>query len=293
MASFNPKTTKPPNYLYIFYDCEASGDDIGHDQIIELAAVVNSRTDPPFDSLCYTDKDISPKTSELTGLTKEDLRDEPRLPKVLEKLLDWVSERVSQATKERGVQCIPVLVAHGGLSLDFPMLMAEVERLGGGYRTVFSHALYHRMETLSLHFGDTYTVCKGLREKEDPVMKGIKKLGQQQLYRTFFREEYDPHRALHDAQALRRLFTESPLSLHLGQLETKSPQEAFKHWKAIQLMPVAMEFKKAKWLVNGKGVYLEHMEQRYRQSPHRFGGYLRSLSLSRESQGYFEIHYAR
>lgn len=291
----DPKATKPSDCLYIFYDCEASGEDVGCDQIIELAAVVTSRTDPPFQYLCRTDKDISPKTTELTGLTKEDLRDDkPRLPDVLEMLFDWISERLDQATKERGVQCTPVLVAHGGLSLDFPMLMAEVERLGGGYRTVFSHVLYQRIETLNLHFGDTYTVCKSLKEKEDPVMKGIERLGQQKLYQTFFPgEEYRPHRALRDAQALRRLFTESPLSNHLGELEMKSPLEAYKHWKAIQLKPVAIKFEKAKRLVNIKGVYLEHMEQHYRQYPDRFGGYLRSLSLSRESQGYFEIHYAQ
>lgn len=287
-----PKATKPSDYLYIFYDCEASGEDVSCDQIIELAAVVTSRTDSPsFQSLCYTDKGMSPKTSELTGLTKEDLRSQPTLSEVLESLFDWVSERVAQATKERRVQCIPVLVAHGGFSLDFPMLMAEVERLGSGYKTVFSHILYQRIKTLNLHFGDTYTACKRLTEKKNPIMKGIEKLGQQQLYRTFFHEDYSPHRALHDAQALHRLFTESPLSDHLGELVVKSPQEAYNHWKAIQLKPVAMEFEKAKWLVK-RGVYLEHMEQQYRQSPHRFGGYLRSLGLSRNSQGYFELRYA-
>lgn len=291
MAYFSPKTTQPSNCLYIFYDCEATGDVVSSDHIIELAAVVSPRADLQFQSLCYTDKDISPMASELTGLTNRDLIEEPHLPEVLQRLFDWVSERVDQATREKGVQCTPVLVAHGGFSLDYPMLMAEVERLGGGYKTVSSNAIYQKIKTLNLHFGDSYTTCKSLATKKDQCMEGIEKLGQEKLYQAFFHEEYSSHRALPDAQALHRLFTESPLKNHLSELIMKSPQEAYDHWKAIQLTPAGIVFGKAKGLVR-RGVYLEHMQQQYKHSPHTFQGYLRTLGISRPSQelkAYFEI----
>lgn len=300
MASPNQEYPRPSNCLHIFYDCEATGLEVECDQIIEVAAVVSSvssRDNPSsgvetFQSLCYTDRDISPEATAMTGLENRHLRHEPHLPEVLQRLLDWVGERVDQATRERGEQCTPVLVAHGGFSLDFPMLMAGVERLGGGYRTVFSHRLYRKMVTLNLHFGDTYTTCKHLAKKTGSVMEGIEKKGQESLYKMFFHEEYRSHRALDDARALHRLFTESSLISCLDELIMKSPQVAYDHWKTLQLLPAGIVFGKAKGLVKS-GVYLEHMQQHYKQSPLRFQHYLRSLGINRPTPQlliYFDTH---
>ena len=300
MAS--PVGPRPAHFLYIFYDCEATGLDVDCDRIIEIAAVVPKRDISEattsssgvetFQSLCYSERDICPAASEITGLTNRDLRHEPRLPVVLQRFLDWVSERVDRAKRERGVLCTPVLVAHGGFRLDFPMLMAEVERLGGGHSTVFSHHMYQKIAAMNLHFGDTYTTCKQLAKKTASVMAGIEKKGLDSIYRAFFHESYSAHRALGDAQALHRLFTESPLKAHLRELIMKSPQEAYTHWKAVQLTQAGIAFGKAKRLAQSRE-YLEKMLQRYNESPARFQFYLRSLgirNLSPELTEYFETH---
>jgi DNA polymerase III epsilon subunit-like protein len=300
MASLPLEDPRPPNHLYIFYDCEATGLEAHQDQIIEVAAVVNLRdsstkergTEETFQSLCYTERRIDPVVSEMTGLTNRDLRYEPRLPEVLHRFMDWVGEMVSRVTRERGEQCTPVLVAHGGFSLDFPMLMAGVERAAGGQSVVFSHPLYRKIDTLNLHFGDSYTTCKHLAEKNDPVMAGIEKKGQESLYQRFFHEDYNAHRALGDARALHRLFTQSPLRSCLDKLIMKPPRAAYDHWKAIQLTPAGLMFGKAKALVKS-GVFLEHMQQKYNRSPQQFRHYLRSLGIHRPSPqllAYFETH---
>ena len=300
MASLSVENPRPPNPLYIFYDCEATGLEAHQDRIIELAAVVSLRgsstreggMEKTFQSLCHSEREIGPVAREMTGLTNRDLRNKPRLPEVLHSFLDWVSDMASRVTRERGKRCTPVLVAHGGFSLDFPMLMAGVERASGGQSVVFSHPLYRKIETLNLHFGDSYTTCKHLAEKSDPILAGIEKKGQESLYQRFFHEEYDTHRALGDARALHRLFTQSPLRHCLDQLIMKSPQAAFNHWKAIQLTTAGVTFGKAKSLVKS-GVYLEHMQQQYNRSPLQFPRYLRSLGINRPSLElltYFETH---
>ena len=306
MASPRPSYPGPSDCLHIYYDCEATGEDLDCDRIIEMAAVVsiNSKDSATstaergesvekFQSLCYTDREVGPIARELTRLTNQDLLDKPHLPVVLEQLLDWVGRMVERASSQRGERCTPVLVAHGGFLLDFPMLMAATERAGGGHSQVLSSALYCKIRGLNLHFADSSTTCKRLGENNDPVMQGVESKKQSSLYRWFFGEDYTAHRALNDAQALHRLLTESPLKRCLDQLVMKSPQQAYNHWKAVQMKSANVTFEKAKALVR-RGVYLEHMQQRYNQSPnHEFNEYLRSLGIRRPELGllgYFEKH---
>lgn len=293
MAASSGEVSRPLKCLYIFYDCEATGGDPSSDRIIEIGAVVTTKPGArpgTFQSLCYCNKEISPVARELTGLTNRDLRYEPALEDVLRRFFVWVGERVSQANRERGEQVTPVLVAHGGFRLDFPMLMAEVERFSGGHRFILSHHLYLKMQSLNIHFGDSYLTCKHLEENSDTLLSGVEKKGLESLYEVFFHQKHSGHRALDDARALHRLFTESPLESRLEQMRLKSVREAYDHWKAIQLTNADIVFPKAKKLVM-QGEYLDHMESSYRQSPYTFRHYLRQKGIhhpSRELMEYFE-----
>ena len=296
MAAIGGEVSRPLKYLYIFYDCEATGGDRRSDRIIEIGAVVTSKSGArpssadTFQSLCFCEREISPVARELTGLTNWDLRHEPPLEEVLRQFFEWVGERVAEADRERGEHYTPVLVAHGGFHMDFPMLLAEMERVSGGYRFILSHHLYRKMQSLNIHFGDSYQMCKYLEDNSDFLLAGMEKKGVESLYQAFFHEKHSGHRALNDAQALHRLFTESPLKLRLEQMRLKSAREAYDHWKAIQLTKAGITFPKGRKLVS-EGVYLEHMESSYQQSSSTFRDYLKGKGIHRPSaelMQYFE-----
>ena len=296
MAAISGEVSRPLNCLYIFYDCEATGGDPSSDRIIEIGAMVTRRPGArpgpadTFQSLCHCDREISPVARELTGLTNWDLRHEPPLEEVLQRFLEWVGERVAQANREREKWHTPVLVAHGGFHMDFPMLLAEMERLSGGYQFILSHHLYRKMQSLNIHFGDSYLTCKHLEENSDFLLAGFEKKGLESLYQAFFHEKHSGHRALDDARALHRLFTESPLKSRLEQTRLKSARDAYDHWKAIQLTKADVKFPKGRKLVS-EGVYLEHMVLSYQQCSYKFRDYLNRKGIRRPSaelMQYFE-----
>ena len=205
--------TKEP--LYFFYDCETTGLEIDKDKIIEIAAVIHTTNLPPriaqelkrgkadeFTSLVYCERELHQVTQELTGLTLADLRREPRLEVVLNDLFDWINESVTKVSEMDGRSYSPVLAAHSGPRLDYPILFFELK----GLRSV---SLLHKFQRLNLNYVDTFEVLKDL-QISDPSYKELEKLGVHYIYLKYFRTEYEGHRALDDAKALRRIFSEAP-----------------------------------------------------------------------------------
>ena len=210
--------------VYFFYDCETTGLDAKEDRIIELAAVLDTLHLPPgaphpsgkddsFTSLCYCTKELNPNSAEMVGLTLADLRYEPKIPDVLEALFTWIERKVSEVQRMSRTKCTPVLVAHSGTLLDFPVLFAELERINRGPLDKSSSQTVRRFHSLNLNFADTFFVCKKLSQDGDLIFKGLDSLSMKAIYNHFFpRNPYEGHRALSDAKALNKVFTESPLS---------------------------------------------------------------------------------
>lgn len=199
--------------LYFFYDCEATGLHVGKDNIIEVAAVVYTKRlrnrihpqDQEFTSLCYCARELSPEAQRLTGLTQRDLRREPKLGEVLNRFFDWVHEIVERVG-EREQKCyVPVLAAHSGSKLDFPMLFHAVKMIGSQPR---NRSLKTKFEELDLHYVDTFSVFKELSGTGD--YPELEKLGVHDIYKTYFGDSGDGHRALEDAKALCKVFSEAP-----------------------------------------------------------------------------------
>ena len=194
--------------LFFFYDCEATGLRIGYDRIIEVAAVLYTKglqhRPREFSSLCKSGIDLSPEAEKLTGLTKYALRNEPPVHEVLEEFFDWIRETVRSVSRKEGRGYIPVLVAHGGHLLDFPMLETAVKKLGAR-----NERLKRKFHDLNLHYADTLRVLK------DPDLAEKHKLESFRLkdvYKAFFGRPIEGHRALEDAKALLKIFSEAALA---------------------------------------------------------------------------------
>lgn len=196
--------------LFFFYDCETTGLTVGYDLIIEVAAVLytnnlqhGSAGPQEFASLCSCDRALSSKTKELTGLTDADLRGKPSLNDVLHRLFDWLRETIRSVNTSEKKVYFPVLAAHSGRLLDFPMLFTAVRKNGAT-----DPSLQRKFDELNLHYGDTFSVFKhfvlGGKCKE------LKKLGLKDIYSTYFADAVDDHRAMRDAKTLRRIFSDSP-----------------------------------------------------------------------------------
>ena len=194
--------------LYFFYDCETTGLKIGYDRIIEIAAVVYTkgvrhRIDrPEFQSLCYTDREISPEAIQLTGLTNRDLKGEPSLKDVLHEFFDWIQQIVRGISERERKNYVPVLAAHSGPRLDFPMLFKAVEKIG-------DRLLQRKFESLNLHYADTFSVFKKLQPTREYGPQ-LEKLGAHDIYLAYFHPSAGAHRALQDAKDLCRIFSEAP-----------------------------------------------------------------------------------
>ena len=199
-----PEGSEP---LYFFYDSETTDLDVKRDSIIEIAAVVYTKPlrhrplQAEFQSLCFTDHKLSAVAKRLTGLTNEDLEREPPLKDVLHNFFQWIQQTVRTASERERKRYLPVLASHSGPKLDFPMIFNAVEKEGPPLQTEF--------EELNLHYVDTFNVFKRLQSTgKYPIQ--LQKLALSHIYRAFFADSADAHRALKDAKHLCRIFSEAP-----------------------------------------------------------------------------------
>ena len=211
--------------LYFFYDCETTGLSRYDDEIIEVAALLYTRNlkllpgqiaeltqlgGEHFQSLCHCAIPLTPVAADMTGLTPDDLQDQPLLEVVLQRLFDWIAEKISKANSLSAaveVRYFPVLVAHNGCRFDFPFLMTKIKQLN-------LRQLDSQLTRIDLHFADTLTACGRLKKHDsESILTGLSSLRLQSLYTHFFpNEPYEGHRALADARMIRKLFTDTRLA---------------------------------------------------------------------------------
>ena len=296
------------SHVYFFYDCEASGPSIREDRIIEMAAVLYTKNLEPlltpkqlarlnadtdhFQSLCFTTHKLDQFVIDVVGLTLPQLRYAPLFPRVMEQFLVWIGKKQSEVETATRRRLTPVLVAHSGISHDFPRIMRELEQIKAAplfpnYSRVASSVL-KRFYGANLHFADTFLACKLLQEHSSPIMSGVKKLSVQALWEHFFPDQhFAAHRALGDAQALCKLFTESPLSGAVNvelqetiQTDLAVHTQMLKKDKVRELKDVGITHKKAVQMVE-KGVSLEDLEKHSRSGgEHSLIRYLATFGIT-------------
>lgn len=271
--------------LYFFYDCEATGLDAKSDRIIEIASIVctyglNPRTarvlqqdDHQFTKLCYCTHPINPESAKVLTITLEDLKDAPRLEEVLKQFCDWIESKVSAARTSDRIEYTPVLVAHSGNLLDYPLLFNEIDRIG-------SYELKRKFECLNLHFADSYTAVRQLARSRH-YFTSFPGLGIRDLHRGLLGYPHEGHRALQDAQALLNIFTQSERSkqsdlfAELRKLIISKQSVLFLRDQVPKFQAASINGAKAEQLLM-KGVTYEKLQREYRISPRTFLTYLRS-----------------
>ena len=282
--------------LYIFYDCESTGLNIEEDRIIEVAAVLHTKSIPSlssrqleqltaangghFSALCHCTKPIHPDAAKVISLTLDDLRDAPPVHAVLDKLFDWIQEKVTQVSAMASGMFTPVLVAHSGCRLDYPLLVNEVNR-NGAYSS-----LAVKFKGINLHYVDSYTHFI-LEYKNDHTYRSLltEGMSMKAVYNKFLREELKGHRALEDAQALCRIFTEGYPSCKMQTLQGITLNQrglTDKEEQIMKMRAVGIKPRKAEEML-GIGVTLEMLKEMWRRNPSAAKRELRRVGITRPS----------
>ena len=283
MAAYTPVQGDP---LYIFYDCEATGRNPKEDRIIEIGAVVCTEgLDPAtarvlqqddrrtFTSLCYCTHPIDPKAAEILTLTLDHLKGAPKPNDVLKSFCDWIEETVRTVEQRSRSKYMPVLVAHSGNRLDYPLLFKEIE-------LARSRTLSQKFEGLTLHYTDSHSAIRQLA-RTDKFYQDLPGLGVKDLHQKFLHEPYDGHRALPDAEALHNIFTKCgnlrkpALFREIRKfIQTKENIELTND-QIPKLLKAHIKPAKSEELLM-KGITYEKMLREFKRSPDKFEHYLRS-----------------
>ena len=283
MAAYTPVQGNP---LYIFYDCEATGRNPKEDRIIEIGAVVCTQGLDPgtarvlqqadrrtFTSLCYCTHPIDPEAAKILTITLDHLKDAPKPEDALKSFCDWIEETVRTAEQRSHGKYTPVLVAHSGNRLDYPLLFKEIE-------LARSPTLTQTFKDLNLHYTDSHSAIRR-QARTDRSYQDIPGLGVKDLHKAFLGKSYDGHRALPDAEALHNIFTKCGIAKQtalFGEIHRfTQTKERVEH--TIEQVPKFMKAhinpSKAEELLM-KEITYEKMLQEYRRSPVYFERYLRT-----------------
>ena len=296
MAAYSTTSTfeggKP---LYFFYDCEATGRNDKEDKIIEIGAILCTysldsgtaqaltRDDQhEFSSLVHCTHPISPGAAEILTLTLDDLKDAPKPKVVLTSFFEWIDEMVNLAARRDKCNYTPVLVAHSGNRLDYPLIFKTIEETG-------SHTLKRKFEALNLHYTDSHSAFRQLA-RTDRNYQDLPGLGVKHLHQLLLRKSYDGHRALPDAKALHNIFTQcSPLKQPglfreiRNIIQTKEGIEITTD-QVPKFLKARIKPAKAEELLK-KGITYEKVLREYQRNPRNFRRYLQiSCGITRPKQ---------
>ena len=273
-------TRKTP--LYFFYDCETTDSDVKVDKLIEIAAVIHLATLKPgarrelkrsdsheFSSLCFCDRELGKIPQQLIGLTKDDLKNEPPLEEVLKRFFDWIEASIATANELDKEDYIPVLVSHSGSMLDFPMLLKEVD---------CSPSLTCQLKRLNFRYVDTFYVFKDLKRSKPAYRFKLESLSLKNIYKAYFHFPYEGHRALADARALCKIFSEaSPAEdIEIFKKHTQDQVEMVALEQHIQKFRNASINSSKALDILAKGIKFDTLVTEYQRSSATFQTYLRT-----------------
>ena len=177
---------------FCVFDTETTGLDPGCEYLTEIGAVLvrNGQVVEEFDTFVRPPKPITPKITELTGITNEMVADAPQEGEALQAFLDFAGGRV--------------LVAHNANGFDIRFLRAAAKRCGIKFEPTY-------IDTLTM----AQTMYPGLHNyKQGTINKHLEL------------PPYEAHRACEDAGALGRIFCvmlrdlEEKQITHIGGINT-------------------------------------------------------------------------
>ena len=163
---------QPLDGEFCVFDTETTGLDPGVEYLTEIGAVIvrNGEVVEEFDTFVKPGKPITPKITELTGITNEMVADAPSEAEALRAFLDFVDGRI--------------LVAHNAHSFDIRFLRAAAKRSGIEFEPTYI---------------DTLTMAQAM-------YPGLHNYKQGTINKHLELPAYEAHRACEDSAALGRIF---------------------------------------------------------------------------------------
>ncbi len=163
---------EPLNGEFCVFDTETTGLDPGVEYLTEIGAVIvrDGEVVEEFDTFVKPGKPITPKITELTGITNEMVANAPGEAEALEAFLKFVDGRI--------------LVAHNAHSFDIRFLRAAAKRSGIEFEPTYI---------------DTLTMAQAM-------YPGLHNYKQGTINKHLELPAYEAHRACEDSAALGRIF---------------------------------------------------------------------------------------
>ena len=163
---------QPLDGEFCVFDTETTGLDPGVEYLTEIGAVIvrNGEVVEEFDTFVKPGKSITPKITELTGITNEMVADAPGEKEALEAFLRFADGRI--------------LVAHNAHAFDIRFLKAAAKRSGISFEPTYI---------------DTLTMAQAM-------YPGLHNYKQGTINKHLELPSYEAHRACEDSAALGRIF---------------------------------------------------------------------------------------
>ena len=163
---------QPLDGEFCVFDTETTGLDPGVEYLTEIGAVLvrNGEVVEEFDTFVKPGKAITPKITELTGITNEMVADAPGEAEALQAFLEFAGGRI--------------LVAHNAHSFDIRFLRAAARRSGIAFEPTYI---------------DTLTMAQAM-------YPGLHNYKQGTINKHLELPAYEAHRACEDSAALGRIF---------------------------------------------------------------------------------------
>ena len=163
---------QPLDGEFCVFDTETTGLDPGVEYLTEIGAVIvrNGEVVEEFDTFVKPGKPITPKITELTGITNEMVADAPGEKEALEAFLRFADGRI--------------LVAHNAHAFDIRFLKAAAKRSGISFEPTYI---------------DTLTMAQAM-------YPGLHNYKQGTINKHLELPSYEAHRACEDSAALGRIF---------------------------------------------------------------------------------------
>ena len=163
---------QPLDGEFCVFDTETTGLDPGVEYLTEIGAVIvrNGEVVEEFDTFVKPGKPITPKSTELTGITNEMVADAPGEKEALEAFLRFADGRI--------------LVAHNAHAFDIRFLKAAAKRSGISFEPTYI---------------DTLTMAQAM-------YPGLHNYKQGTINKHLELPSYEAHRACEDSAALGRIF---------------------------------------------------------------------------------------
>ena len=208
-----PKLTYDPNQTYSFVVFDTETDCTGKNaELSQLSAIHENQV---FSKYILPTGNVSTGASRVNKLSIQNINgirkllkeNQPVVTVSLDEALQEFQAFLSQVKCSSQKESCIVLMGHNSSTFDTPILLRRSDE---NFRS--------KLSNLNVYFGDSQILVKHLLKDKHPALQlsesASYKSNQSALYSHLFNEEFEPHDALEDVKALKKILFHSPLQLN-------------------------------------------------------------------------------